>query len=516
LSPIGRLGTVRLVTVIQQVKDAITHIKDCTGDANEWRQGLTPTEMAVLVTTAPIDDAALIGLLTKIRAGHPTLFDPRTGAPVTPRSPLPPADGQGQQGEAATAIKKAEDDLVQQNSYTAQLDLDVITAILKAHATTVEGGEELRKLQQGVEAAVRARTDLDTPAGARDFQRYLIDKLREIGAVVESAHLDDGSKAALAGAWTELYESSKLAPPTTTAPQDPAGPQPGTAAEPALPPYGADHLGAGDPLLDQMLGDGLGGDSAWPATGPEAAAASPQQQAPALPIMPGSPSLGGGWAPPGGGLGSGMPAPVGGPRMDESSGSGWSARPSDGLSLDDLLAQEEPPAESDGLSDDQQPAGGGDTKPSETSEKPEPQASGGPTVVQLPNGDSVTAPNPQIARVIEAAVGGTPIGEAFRQQGMIVPPPGTAVTHPVDPGRLSSGDLGMFTDRQALALNRSQALFDGQIQPVASVSGPSFLGWLHPPGPGATTSSAPSSATAPEIAGPPQPTRPATSAGYSR
>jgi hypothetical protein len=505
---------------MQQVQDAITHIKDCTGDPNAWRQGLTPIEMAVLVTTAPIDDGALTGLLTKIRAGHPTLFDPKTGNPVTPRSPLPPvpaaphappppADGQGQQGEAATAMKKAEDDLAQQNSSTAQLDLDVITAILNAHATTVEGGEELRKLQQGVEAAVRARTDLDTPAGARDFQRYLIDKLREIGAVVESAHLDDGSKAALAVAWTELYEASKLAPPTTTAPQGPSAPQPGTAAEPALPPYGADDFSAGDPLLDQMLGDGLGDDRAWPAPGPEAAAAPPPA-APAVPIMSGLPSLGGGSAPPGSGLGGGVPAAMGTPRMDESPASGWSAQPSDGVSLDDLLAQEAPPAEPDELSEDQQPAGGGDAEPSE------PQSSGGPTVVQLPNGDSVTAPNPQIARVIEAAVGGTPIGEAFRQQGMIVPPPGTAVAHPVDPGQLRSGDIGMFTDRQALALDRNQALFDGQIQPVASVSGPSFLGWLHPPGPGTTTPSASSPATPPESAGSPQPTRPATSAGRSR
>jgi hypothetical protein len=507
---------------MQQVADAITHIKDCTGDPNAWRQGLTPTDVTVLVTTAPIDDAALTGLLTRIRAGHPTLFDPKTGDPVTPRSPLPatpppPPPEQGQQGEAATAMKKAEDDLAQQSSSTARLDLDVITAILNAHATTVEGGEELRKLQQGVEAAVHARTDLDTPAGARDFQRYLIDKLREIGAVVESAHLDDGSKAALAGAWTELYESSKLAPATTTAPQGPAAPRPSTAAEQALPPYGAGDFGAEDPLLDQLLGGGPGDDPPWPGLGPEAGATAPPA-APAIPIMSGLPSFGGGSAPPGGGLGGGVPAAMGAPPLQESPASGWSTRPSDGLSLEDLLAQEESPAEPDELSEGQPPTGATDAEPStsETSDPSEPQASGGPTVVQLPNGHSVTAPNPQIARVIEAAVGGTPIGEAFRQQGMIVPPPGTAVAHPVDPGRVSSGDIGMFTDRQSLALDRQQALFNGQIQPVASVSGPSFLGWLHPPGPGAVTPLA-SSPTAPqENAGSPQPTRPASSAGRSR
>jgi hypothetical protein len=201
------------------------------------------------------------------------------------------------------------------------------------------------------------------------------------------------------------------------------------------------------------------------------------------------------------------------PLMDDGPASGWSPRSTDAASLEDLLAQEGLPAEPDGFSEDRQATDDDDTaEPSEA----EPSAPAGPTVVQLPNGASVTAPNPQIAKVIEAAVGGTPIGEAFRQQGMVVPPPGTAVDHPVDPGRLASGDIGMFTDRQALALDRNQALLGGQIQPVASVSGPSFLGWLHPPDPGGTAPSASAETTAPESAGSPPPTRPASSAGHSR
>jgi hypothetical protein len=59
----------------------------------------------------------------------------------------------------------------------------------------------------------------------------------------------------------------------------------------------------------------------------------------------------------------------------------------------------------------------------------------------------------------------------------------------------------MFTDRHALALGPGNALLDGQIQRISTVSGPSFLGWEHPP----TTATA----TAPARAGTPTPTRPA-------
>jgi hypothetical protein len=135
-----------------------------------------------------------------------------------------------------------------------------------------------------------------------------------------------------------------------------------------------------------------------------------------------------------------------------------------------------------------------------SSEKPEPPPAG-PTTVTLPDGETVTAASPQLAAAIKAAAGGTPIADAFRQQGITIPPPGTAVANPIDPLRVVPGDIGMFTDRHALALGPGKALLDGQIQRISTVSGPSFLGWEHPP-PTAT-------ATAPARAGTPTPTRPA-------
>jgi hypothetical protein len=94
-----------------------------------------------------------------------------------------------------------------------------------------------------------------------------------------------------------------------------------------------------------------------------------------------------------------------------------------------------------------------------------------------------------------------PIADAFREQGIAIPSPGTAVPGPLDPGRLTPGDIGMFTNRHALALGESRALLDGQIQHISTVKGPSFLGWEHPP--------APVNAAAPVRTDPPVPTRPA-------
>ncbi|EUA56695.1 hypothetical protein I553_8749 [Mycobacterium xenopi 4042] len=69
------------------------------------------------------------------------------------------------------------------------------------------------------------------------------------------------------------------------------------------------------------------------------------------------------------------------------------------------------------------------------------------------------------------------------------------------------GDIGMFTDRHALALGNSKALLNGQIQHISTVKGPSFLGWEHPP--------VPSTANTPTKTETPAPTRPAATTGTS-
>ena len=422
----------------------------------------------------------------------------RMSPPLDP-PPVPP----GQQGDAATAMKKAEDALARQSSVTAQLDLHVVGAILSAHAMAVEGSERLRALQDEVEAAVQSRTDLDTPSGARDFQRYLIGKLRQIAAVVESGNLDDTSRAALASAWTALYENARgQRPPESdtlqtsgTAPES-AGVAPVAADDPPQP----DGVGiADDPLLDSLLaaeqitpgglmsGPPVSGPA--PAVPPLAPANAPMFPMPGItPGMSAAPLTGGTaeWPKPdlsGGPFRPGRSADAGNAELESLFDDGYLPSESDGLPVADILFGDE---QADNLSGD--------------------YAGADSVTVRIPGGDVVSAPTPAIAEVLRSALAGTPIGEAYRQQGIVVPPPGTAVSHPVDPARIVAGDIGMFTDRQALAVDTHRAWMDGRIQPTTSIGGPSFLGWLHPPAQGTAPSAPPPPAPSP---GGPSPTRPA-------
>jgi hypothetical protein len=384
-----------------------------------------------------------------------------------------PADHQ--EGDAADAIRSAEVALAHQNSTTAQVDLQVVTAVLNAHRKAAASRDALNALQRDIEGAVTSRSDLDTPAGARDFQRYLIGKLRDIQAVVAGASLDDTSNSALMAAWTSLYNSSQAAPDASGDAHPPAGtptsgPTPSgaqsvsPATDSGLDPYG-DYLPEDDPGLppEQVPGQNSSSPIAAPAG------------------MPSMPSFGGGGLPSGGGFGMPGGFPPGGALPEELS-------PAD---LDAARRESDDP-ENRLVSDDEDRERAGH-------ESDEPAS--GPTTVTLPNGETLTAASPQLAAAIQAAAGGTPIAEAFRQEGMTIPPPGTAVSDPVDPSQLTAGDIGMFTDRHALALGESRALVNGQIQHISTVNGPGFLGWERPP--------APVNAPTPNASDPPAPTRPA-------
>jgi hypothetical protein len=376
--------------------------------------------------------------------------------------------------------------LAHQNSASSQLDLQVISAILNAHLKTVEGGEALHQLQQETETAVATRSDLDTPAGARDFQRFLISKLRDIRAVVANANLDDTSKSTLMAAWTSLYHASKNEPaapgqrrPVPGAPDNP--PVAGAGGQPAALPDAAT-----DPYLDSLLDDPGTLAEGFPAQDPTTAALAPPASAmPTAPMIPSFPSLDAGSLP------GSMP--------------GWNSP--GGLPLSNLSDRSEPePKNSDEApapSDEPNEEKGGEGQESAGGEPASSPA--GPTTITLPNGETVTAASPQLAAAIKAAVGGTPIADAFRQQGITIPPPGTAVIEPIDPLRVIPGDIGILTDRHALALGHGKALLDGQIQHIGTVTGPDFLGWEHPP-----VKVGPATATAPARTEPPTPTRPAT------
>ena len=478
----------------------VKYVRDRTGDPNAWQTGLAPNEMAAVLTPTTRSEQ-LDAILCKIRQQHPDLFGTRMpgGPPTRQPSGLPGESSDREKGDAAEAIADAEAALAHQNSASSQLDMQVISAILNAHLKAVEGREALTKLQQETEVAVKTRSDLDTPAGARDFQRFLIGKLRDIRAVVLGASLDDTSKSALMAAWTSLYDACRSEPngsgdhaPAATAPVTaPAG----TTTE--LPVDDPDS--GGDPLLDSLLADDpglLAGDTSR--QGPTEGATAPAM--PTVPNFGTTPMPGLGTAP---GSMAGWSAPGGLPLPGLQEG-----RRTD-PALRDLNDEGLPGSQDTGSNDHasssepQNHRGSGDEDPDEdasTGERESPPA--GPTEVTLPDGETVTAASPQLAAAIKAAVGGAPIADAFEQQGITIPPPGTAVTNPIDPQQVTPGDIGILTDRHALALSHEKALLDGQIQHIATVSGPSFLGWEHPPAAIAT-------ATGPARTDTPTPTRPA-------
>jgi len=369
--------------------------------------------------------------------------DPLDVLAASAPGPQSPPTGESE-GAAAEAIRTAETALAQQNSLVAQVDLQVVTAVLNAHTNHAGGVAALQRLQDEIEGAVVTRTDLDTPAGAREFQRYLLDKLRDIRALVDAADLDATSQATLAAALASLYAS--VAPAVTESPipdpPDGAGP---TSADP---PADTDPLvAAGYPPGDYPPG------VAAPASG--AAPAAWGSGAPAA------------W-------GSGAPAantPFGGslPTLP-TAGSTAAGSPIFGLP--------DPPADWP----DEKP--GRDPVSEPVPDGPaEADSDADGLTVTLPDGQAVTASSPQLAAVIADAVGGTPIRDAFSAQGIILPPPGSDVLVPVEPARLVPGDIGLFSDRYALALGNGQMLLDNVIQPVAAIAEPGFLGWQQPPAP---------------------------------
>jgi len=343
--------------------------------------------------------------------------------------------GDQQQGRAAHAMKLAEAALAQQLSTVADFDRRIIEALRQAHKTTLEGRRRLDELETEI-AGAAGSWDLSTAAGAREFQRFLIDRLGQIIRVVEEANDDDASKQALATALTGLYAATQ---------SDRGEPTP---AEDGGPPSGDPDT---DPYLDVLADDEPEADD------PEAPQGLPRLATPTFPSMGAD----------GPGLGA-MPAamPSGFPLTGLTPGLGRDDLPAgDDYRPEDATAADAPDGADEAV----------DATPS-----PDPGEQG-PIAVRLPDGETTTVANPQLAAAMQAVADGQSVVEAFRSQGIHVPPPGTPVVAAVDVAGLRPGDIGVFTDRHALAVGAGKALLDGQVHLVENLRGPGFLGWQHPP-----------------------------------
>jgi Domain of unknown function (DUF4226) len=115
-----------------------------------------------------------------------------------------------QVGQSIGAIGERQAALARQHAAAADADRALAEALASAHAATVEGVRRLDAIGAEIDRAVANQTaiGLDTSMGAREFQRFLIAKQREILAVVAEAHELDAAKKALLEKLTAHYTTS--------------------------------------------------------------------------------------------------------------------------------------------------------------------------------------------------------------------------------------------------------------------------------------------------------------------
>ena len=102
--------------------------------------------------------------------------------------------------------------------------------------------------------------------------------------------------------------------------------------------------------------------------------------------------------------------------------------------------------------------------------------------VTMPDGTPVTAPNEKAATAARSVLTGQSVTDAYKAQGIDIPPPGTPVTTPVDPAHLEAGDIARFGSRPpVMAMGNGKVWMDGQLQPLSAMgSSGDFLGWSKP------------------------------------
>jgi hypothetical protein len=103
-----------------------------------------------------------------------------------------------QAGRTIGAIGEQQAALSTRHAATADADRALAEALAGAHTATVEGVRRLDAIAAEIDSAVtnQAALALDTAIGAREFQKFLVAKQREIAAVVSDARDVAGAKAA--------------------------------------------------------------------------------------------------------------------------------------------------------------------------------------------------------------------------------------------------------------------------------------------------------------------------------
>ena len=115
-----------------------------------------------------------------------------------------------QAGRSIAAIGEQQAAASTRHVAAADADRALVQALADAHAATVEAVGRLDEIAAEIDSAVanQAALGLDTALGAREFQKFLIAKQREISTVVSNAREVDSAKKAALETLREHYTGS--------------------------------------------------------------------------------------------------------------------------------------------------------------------------------------------------------------------------------------------------------------------------------------------------------------------
>ena len=132
-------------------------------------------------------------------------------------------------GLAADAARAREAALIQRFRMSAGADRAMIPAVLSASARAIAGRERLNVIAAEIDSAVANHyaLALNSPAGVRNFSRFLLGKTQDIKQVVADAVADSAAKAAMLRSLRPFYATtppSALGNPSRGAGDVPRGP----------------------------------------------------------------------------------------------------------------------------------------------------------------------------------------------------------------------------------------------------------------------------------------------------
>ena len=115
-----------------------------------------------------------------------------------------------QAGPSVAAIQARQTALADQHTTVADADRVLTEVLASAHAAIRESIRRLDAIADELDRAISGQANLaiDTPLGAREFQKFLVAKEREIAAVVMDAHELDRAKMAVLERLRERYTES--------------------------------------------------------------------------------------------------------------------------------------------------------------------------------------------------------------------------------------------------------------------------------------------------------------------